>query len=211
MTKLEKRKKRRKRDLKLIGVFLLVLGTLTGGGMYIIINYPITEVSAKELNAIVQKPKPLVITVSNKQRQAEEVIIKEEIHSENIEKEPTYSDEDLYWLSHIVFAEAGASYCSDEMQMFVGSVVLNRVNHPSFPNNLYDVIWEEGQYQPTWNGHIEKEPDQRTIDNCIKLLEEGSIIPPEVIFQAEFTQGSGTYREIPYYIGDIERIMYFCY
>ena len=108
-----------------------------------------------------------------------------------------------------ITAEMGASWVSDEMQLYVGSVVINRMNHELFPDTLYDVIYAKGQYSPTWNGAINNTPDERTIENARQLLEHGSVLPENVVFQANFPQGDGTYYE--YYDEVLGTTTYFCY
>lgn len=113
----------------------------------------------------------------------------------------TYTDDDLYLMSHIIYAES--SGCSDEHQLAVGSVLLNRVADSRFPNSLYDVIFQSGQYSCTWNGGFYREPDEQSINNAIYLLENGSQLPESVVWQSEFVQGNGVYQQI----GNT----YFCY
>ena len=58
----------------------------------------------------------------------------------------SYTDEDLLWLSRIVTVEArGATI---EGKLAVANVVLNRVKSPAFPNTVYDVIFQRGQFPP---------------------------------------------------------------
>lgn len=119
----------------------------------------------------------------------------------------TISEHDLQVLSWIMYAEAGSSWIPDEVQQYVGSVVLNRVNSSLFPDTIYDVVYQKGQYQPTWSG-LTFTPDERTIENARYLLENGSILPENVLFQANFKQGSGIYYEyVDPYLGST----YFCY
>lgn len=96
----------------------------------------------------------------------------------------TYTDEDLYWLAKIVYAEAG--YDVDEGQQAVANVVLNRVNSPDFPDTIYDVIWQKTgkvwQFSPCGDGGINKEPDERAIENARIILEGKRIIPEDVLF-----------------------------
>lgn len=120
-----------------------------------------------------------------------------------------YTEEDLDLLARLITAEMGASWVSDEMQLYVGSVVINRMNHELFPDTLYDVIYAKGQYSPTWNGAINNTPDERTIENARQLLEHGSVLPENVVFQANFPQGDGTYYE--YYDEVLGTTTYFCY
>ena len=110
------------------------------------------------------------------------------------ETEQLYSDNDLYLLSHLIAGEVND--CDWEMKIAVGSVVLNRVADPRFPSDLYGVIHQPGQYSCTWDGNYNKEPNEDTIEAAKYLLINGSQLPPDVIFQAEFVQGSGIYKSL---------------
>lgn len=115
-----------------------------------------------------------------------------------------YTEEDLYLLAHIVNAEAGgANYISDTCVAGVGSVVLNRVRDPRFPNTIKEVLWQPGQYYNGWHGAITMEPSERSWEIAQELLDNGPIFPKEVVWQANFTQGAGVYLYT-------DR-MYFCY
>lgn len=120
---------------------------------------------------------------------------------------PKYTDEDLYCLSHIINAEAGDDNCSHEHRIAVGSVVLNRVASDEFPDTIYDVVFQPGQYSPTWNGAYDKEPSEDSVEVAKMLLEEGSQIPEDCVFQAEFPQGSGVYESFT----TIYSTTYICY
>ncbi len=62
------------------------------------------------------------------------------------------SQDDYYTLLQIVEAEAtGGDVMS---KMIVAQVVLNRVQDSHFPDNIYDVVWQEAQFQPTSDGRI---------------------------------------------------------
>ena len=126
--------------------------------------------------------------------------------TESTTTEPTTEEiyrDDLYFMAHLIYAEAGSSWCSDELQIYVGSVVLNRVQSASFPNTLRDVIYQSGQYACTWDGNFEKEPDERAWKNAEIVLTNGSQLPDNVVYQAEFKQGSGVHCKV----GNT----YFCY
>ena len=118
----------------------------------------------------------------------------------------TYTEDDLYILSHIISAEAGN--CSEEMMTCVGSVVLNRVEDDRFPDTIGEVVFQPGQYSPTWNGAYYAEPTEAAVEVAKTLLEEGSTIDPSVVWQAEFPQGNGVYDTIESPWGTV---MYFCY
>jgi N-acetylmuramoyl-L-alanine amidase len=91
-----------------------------------------------------------------------------------IETAATYYDEEsLYWLSHIINAEAGNQ--SLEGMIGVGNVVLNRVKDPSCPDTVYDVIFDNRygvQFSPTVNGTIYDEPNELSVV-AAKICMEG--------------------------------------
>lgn len=124
------------------------------------------------------------------------------------ETEAAYSEDDLYLLSHLICGEVEG--CSRQMKTYVGSVVLNRIADSRFPNTLKEVIYQNNplQYSCTVDGNFEKEPGEETIEVAKYLLENGSQLPPNVIFQAEFKQGTGTYGEPLLAPNGVE--MYFC-
>ena len=124
----------------------------------------------------------------------------EESYLELYEKtKPTYTEEEYETLAHLLYAEAGGE--SDTCIMYVGSVVLNRVASNKFPNTVLDVIYQDGQYSPTWNGFMQKTVEN---PNCYKiakfLLENGSILPSEVLGQSNYSvfkkYGSKLFAEI---------------
>lgn len=81
-----------------------------------------------------------------------------------------YSEEDLYWLSRIIYCESGNQ--SLEGKIAVGNVVLNRVVSPQFPNTVYSVIFQRNQFTPASNGRIQRTPPA----DCVvaaKLAMEG--------------------------------------
>lgn len=117
-----------------------------------------------------------------------------------------YTDNDLYVLSHIISAEAGN--CSEDMMLSVGSVVLNRVADDRFPDSIEEVVFQEGQYAPTWNGTYYDEPTEDAVEAAKTLLEGGVVIDSSVVWQAEFPQGQGVYDTIESPWGTV---MYFCY
>lgn len=125
------------------------------------------------------------------------------------EEPKSYSEEDLDLLARLITAEMGCSWVPDDIQLYVGSVVLNRMESSLFPDTLYDVIYQKGQYSPTWSGAINNTPDERTVENARTLLENGSVLPANVVFQANFKQGDGVYAE--YYDEYLGTTTYFCY
>jgi len=100
--------------------------------------------------------------------------------------EPSYTEEDLYFMSRIVQAEAG--YCEREMIEGVASVIINRVNDERFPDTVYGVVSQSGQYS-TFSTVDSQVPTDDVIEVCIDVLENGSKFPPDVIYQANVILG----------------------
>ena len=119
------------------------------------------------------------------------------------DSERIYNSEEVEMLAHLINGEAGANWCCDTTRYYVGSVVLNRVNHPDFPDTIEGVIYQSGQYACTWDGNYDLTPSDRCYEIARDLLENGSWLPADVVFQANFSQGSGVYD----YIDGV----YFCY
>ena len=68
-------------------------------------------------------------------------------------------EQELALLSQLVYAEAeGEPY---EGQVAVAAVVLNRVDHPLFPDTIAGVIYEPHAFTVVANGRLYKQPDER--------------------------------------------------
>lgn len=145
--------------------------------------------------------------------------LKEEINKEEINKQieqekieentNKYTAEDLDLLTRVINAEMGCDWFPDKLLEYTGSVILNRVSNQNYPNAIKDVVYQKGQYQCVRNGGINKNPSERHYNIAKKLLENGSVIPKNIIYQAEFPQGSGTFYK--YYDKILKTTIYFCY
>lgn len=66
----------------------------------------------------------------------------------------SYSSSDYQLLARLISAEArGEPY---QGQVAVGAVVLNRVEHPSFPNSISGVIYQSGAFSCLYDGQFDK-------------------------------------------------------
>ena len=86
-------------------------------------------------------------------------------------KDKTYNQDEVYWLSRIINAEAGGE--SEKGLIAVGNVVLNRVKSKLFPNTIYGVIFDKKggvQFEPVINGSIYKAPSHKSISAAKKAL-----------------------------------------
>lgn len=63
-----------------------------------------------------------------------------------------FSESDVQLLAKIISAESrGEPY---QGQVAVGAVIMNRISHPSFPNTLSGVIYQEGAFSCLYDGGV---------------------------------------------------------
>ena len=94
-----------------------------------------------------------------------------------------YDEEDLYWLSRIIFAESGNQ--SIEGMIAVGNVVLNRVEDPTCPDTVYDVIFDDEygvQFSVTETGAIFLEPSEKAVIAAKIGLEGYNLVGDSLFF-----------------------------
>ena len=53
-----------------------------------------------------------------------------------------------------------------EQQVAVGAVVLNRMESELYPDDMEDVIYQSGQFEPTWNGMLSNALASGVPDYC---------------------------------------------
>lgn len=143
----------------------------------------------------------------------EELNKKEIIEEVKIVEKPKYTEDELYWLAKIVHAET--FYDTDKGQQAVANVVINRVNSSDFPNSIYDVIWQKTgktwQFSPCEDGGINREPDERAIENARLILEGKRILPEDILFFYKPTKGNKNDWIRTRNIYDIIGVHRFCY
>lgn len=93
----------------------------------------------------------------------------------------SYTEDDLFYLAAAVCREAGGS--SEEIQLLVANVVINRVNSSRYPNTIYGVLTQRMQYGTMWKYGISfpKWADQKVKDQCYsvarRILEGERVCP----------------------------------
>ena len=101
-----------------------------------------------------------------------------------------YTQDDIDILAAVMYGE---EYPNRYEMMLAGSVVLNRVLSPDFPNNIHDVVYQKSekyeQYAPRTKGFIGKELPEECYRLAEILLQYGPIAPRSVVYQAHFNQG----------------------
>lgn len=95
-----------------------------------------------------------------------------------------YDPDEVFWLSHLIQAECGNQSLYGKIA--VGNVVLNRVASPVFPNTIYDVIFQPGQFYDSYSGAITSDPSYESIVAAKLCLDGATVLP-----QAYWFNGAG--------------------
>lgn len=104
----------------------------------------------------------------------EEPIYEEPIYESEdpvYETEPAIevSQDDLTLLAAIIYCEAGNQLWDGKVA--VGAVVLNRVASSLFPNTIYDVIYQSGQFTPAYSGALASALANGVPDECVQAAQ----------------------------------------
>ena len=119
---------------------------------------------------------------------------------------PDITTSDVELLASLIYYEQGEpETAEDEERCYLtGCVVLNRVASDEFPNTMAEVINQQGQY-----ACANKVRNYGYYGDICFEIAEGLLtygvedVPDNLVFQAQFPQGSGTYKKI--------YNQYFCY
>ncbi len=122
-----------------------------------------------------------------------------------------YTTNDLIFLARIINTEAEDA-CDDEHKQLVGAVVMNRVKDSRFPDTIWDVAYQKGQYtcvnsKKFWGQY----PSQRSIQAAKNVLDKKFYCPSNIVFQSEGVQGKGVYKTKAVNTRWYSSITYFCY
>lgn len=104
--------------------------------------------------------------------------ISSEAHDRQSPKTIEVTQKEADELLRIAWCEAGNQ--GPDGQLYVMSVIINRVNSPEFPNNIHDVIYQP--YQFATGGMSNAKPTDET-HLALAYLEMGNLIPEIVAFE----------------------------
>lgn len=91
--------------------------------------------------------------------------------------ELNFPADDVYWLSHIICAEA--RFEPLDGQIGVGNVVMNRVKSEVFPNSVFEVIYDTEhtiQFEPIALGGIREDPTEQAVIAAYLVLEGANTV-----------------------------------
>ena len=109
-----------------------------------------------------------------------------------------YNETDLYWLSRIINAEARGESLTGKIA--VGSVVMNRIASPAFPDTIYDVIFDKQygiQFTPAYSGAIYNTPSEECVIAAKIVLDGGNAAGGSLYFSSS-SQGCWAARSRPF-------------
>lgn len=109
---------------------------------------------------------------------------------------------DLWMLACVIYKEAGGDACTDTTRLGVGTVVVNRVSHESFPDTIEEVLLQPGQYNTfSWDGivwpyradsEVEHHAVYRAFSCAERILNGERAFDESVIWQSGVPQGAET-------------------
>lgn len=225
-TKEERRKKKQRQFIAMTAIVFVILFIFSMCITVIAASIGAVDATNGEIETNSSTPdsgKPGIVHISTydeekKNTEATEKLTEEtqpvttEPVTENVtepsEETKNYTEDDLFYLAAAVCREAGGE--SEEIQLLVANVIINRVNSSIYPDTIYEVLTEYKQYGTMWKYGVSFPDwaDDKVKEQCYsvakRILEGERFCPENVLFQAEFKQGSGVYKQF----GDD---YYFCY
>ena len=105
-------------------------------------------------------------------------------------EEQKISFDELYLLARVIYSEAGSEWLSEDFRLCVGEVVLNRVASPEFPDTIYDVVYQKGQYAGVNTLKFAYlKPGRDCTAVALKLLQGERRMVPAVVYHSGDVQG----------------------
>lgn len=101
-------------------------------------------------------------------------------------------------IATVIYNEAWGG-CTERHRELVAAVIMNRVKSDKFPDSVYDVVAQKGQYLLGYaNGDPHYTPPKDVLEEC-RVIAAGALLgeiecPDNVLYQAEFKQGTGVYE-----------------
>ena len=120
-------------------------------------------------------------------------------------KAPVVNESDMVLLAKVIYAEATENPTIRlQDRQYVGSVVINRLRSGYWGSSLSDVVYARGQYACVGSYKFNSYPPKECLDIAKQLLLGVSFgVPSNVIYQAQFRQGSRLWQKVG--------VHYYCY
>lgn len=94
-----------------------------------------------------------------------------------VKKEPDYplTQEEIDLIALVTMGEAEGE--TELGKRLVIDTILNRIDHPSFPNTVYDVVYQPNQFSVMWNSRI---------DRCYVMPEIVELVKEELLERTNY-------------------------
>lgn len=133
----------------------------------------------------------------------------------SVKDDPEFPEADVRIIATVIYNEAGNG-CTEEHQLLVGRVILNRIADGRFGGDtLYDVICAPRQYlkgyandNPLYRIPEDKREEFYTLAERV-LSGEPYDCPVNVLYQDNLRHGTGVYKQ--FYSDLLRSTTYFCY
>ena len=181
-----------------LALFLIVKGSTiisSGGSLSSPETSEMTSVSGEQSQPTVTSAESLEDPPETTQSlQIEEIAVPEHKPVYN------YTEEELDLLARLIYSEGGIE--SYDTQLKIGSVVMNRVDDPYFPNTIREVIYQKNQFSVTFTKldgviMIDRPAGEEAKKAALEILTYGSVLPPkvQVFYEKSITTGWIASRE----------------
>ena len=94
----------------------------------------------------------------------------EAVSTQETAQQVSVSTSDLDLMAAIIECEAGGE--SYEGKIGVGAVIMNRIRSGEFPNTLSEVIYQSGQFEPTWTGKLSNVLSRGASEACYAAAQD---------------------------------------
>ena len=94
----------------------------------------------------------------------------EAVSTQETAQQVSVSTSDLDLMAAIIECEAGGE--SYEGKVGVGAVIMNRIRSGEFPNTLSEVIYQSGQFEPTWTGKLSNVLSRGASEACYAAAQD---------------------------------------
>ena len=118
-------------------------------------------------------------------------------------------EEDLNIIAKVIQYEADPRWCGWEHSVAVGAVVMNRVASPYFPNTVREVVAAPGQYLPAYTWGFDG-ISRLSYEAAKAALDGDHDVPADAYWQAQFPQGTSTWKTFLCDTGYFRSTTYIC-
>jgi hypothetical protein len=121
--------------------------------------------------------------------------------------------EELEMLACVIYQESGGDRSCDLCRYYVADIVLNRVNHPDFPDTMYEVLTAKDQYGRfyytgiKWPERAKYAVEKHAVERAYNVAKDvlsgnhSELYGQGYIWQAQFTQGTSGFWCCDHYYG----------